>query len=334
MNKYKLLSGCFLIAVITSCASILNMPTQSITVITKEPSSIKIKDIDPFPVSKRVDTQVKRSSEPLKISVQDSLTTRRYSIKPHNSAVYWLNIYPSIFWLGFLIDMNKPARYAYPNTIYIDNKSNDYLTYIPLDSNIQKLRNIVKLSPYKLMDFSNPSIEFIYERKTSKLLSSQIMLSYLLPNNVWDMGYTFKPEIRGYKFGLEQKIYLNKSAPLGPYLAFEINHLNSKYKSIESFHPPSDSIPYFNGYSDSINIVKHITNLNFKIGYQEITGRLTFDFYGGIGIRYKNVSHLNRINYNDLMSMPREPNIYYLNNQDGKYCIPVFLLNLRIGWLY
>lgn len=334
MKKIQLLFSGLLVVIITSCATIFNLPNQNITLITKEPSSIKINENNSLPISKRVDTQVQRSSEPLSLSVHDSLSTRQYSIRPHNSVAYWLNLYPSTMWLGFLIDMNKPKRYSYPRTIYIDNRSNNYLTYIPLDSNTQKLRNIVKLTPYKVLDISNPSIELIYERKTSQLLSSQIMLSYLLPNSLWDTGYDFKPEIRGYKFGFEEKIYLKKSAPLGSYIAIEINHLNSKYKSISSFHPASDSLPYLHDYSDSINISKQITNINFKVGFQEIAGRFVFDFYGGIGARYKSVIHLDRINADDQMSMPREPNISYINNREGKYWIPVFLLNIRIGWLF
>jgi hypothetical protein len=333
MIKIQLLFSVLLVLIITSCATMFNLPNQNITIITREPGIIKISDKNSLPISKRNDIQVPRSSDPLTVSVYDSLSTKQYSIRPHNSFAYWLNLYPSTMWLGFLIDMKRPERYSYPRIVYIDSKYINYLTYIPLDSSAQKLRNIVKVTPYKILDISNPSIELSYERITSQLLSSQLMFSYLLPNSLWEIGDGFKPQIKGYKFGFEEKIYLKKSAPLGPYLALELNHLSSKYKSIESFHPPSDSLPYIHAYSDSINIIKEITNINFKVGYQVITGRFTFDFYGGFGARYKSVSHLNRINSNDQMTMPREPNFNYITNLNGKYWIPVFLLSLRIGWL-
>jgi len=333
MNKIQLLFSGLLMVITTSCATIFNLPTQNVTLITKEPSSIKIRDNNSLPITKRVEVRVQRSSEPLRLSVHDSLSTRQYSIRPHNSAAYWLNLY-STMWLGFLIDMNKPKRYSYPKTVYIDNRSNKYFTYLPLDSNAQKLKNIIKLTPLKILDITNSSVELSYERKTSQLLSSQIMLSYLLPNSLWDIEDDFKPEIRGYKFGFEEKIYFKKSAPLGLYIAFEINHLNSKYKSLAFFHPATDSLPYLHEYSDSINISKRITNINFKVGYQKIAGKFTFDFYGGIGARYKNVTHLNRINPSDQMSVPIDLNINTLNNSEGKYWVPVFLLNIRIGWLF
>jgi hypothetical protein len=239
-------------------------------------------------------------------------------------------------WLGFLIDMNNPKRYSYPRTIYIDNysKSYRYLTYEPLDSITSTLKNIVKLTPMKIFDISNSSVELSFERKTSDLLSSQIMLSYLLPNNFIDYGNEFKPGIRGYKFGFEEKVYLRKSSPIGPYLGFEINHLKSRYNELVSFGSGLDSVHHYNAYSDSINIIKRTTSLNFKIGYQEISGRFSFDFYCGIGARYKNVLHLNRINTDDQMSMPKDFNFYYITNREGKYWVIVLLLNIRIGWLF
>ena len=60
-------------------------------------------------------------------------SSKLISVKSRNSFAYWLNLYPSCFWLGFLIDMNNPKRYAYPNWIYVDHSDsrNDYLTYDP-----------------------------------------------------------------------------------------------------------------------------------------------------------------------------------------------------------
>ena len=329
---------------ICSCATLLNSRTQYLTIITSEPSKIVIKnDTSNFYTSNFYKTQhnlaVLRSREPVNISAISQNSEKNVSVKSRNSFAYWLNFYPSCYWLGFLVDRNTPKRYSYPSTIYIDiyGKGNNYLTYKPLDSTTAKLNNIIKFAPLKLVGFVNSGVELSFERKTSNYFATQIMASYLLPTNLLDAGYDYKPNIKGYTLGIEEKLYLRKSAPIGPYFSFNINYLNNNYRDIWSFGIKdfnSDTTTNFTNYLDSIRIHKQTISFNLKFGYQYIKNRFSFDFYLGLGARYKNVVDFDRINPNDEMEKPRYSNFYYITNHNGKYWTVSVPLNFRIGWIF
>lgn len=325
---------------LSSCATIFNLPEQRMTIAISEPSKITVNQVYSDSSKKTFNIDVPRSKKPLNLTVEVKDAIKYYTIKSHTSFAYWLNIYPS-YGLGMLVDKNSPERYSYPKAIFIDNhkEDNTYLTYIPLDSTTANLKNIIKITPFRFFSFSNSSFEISLERKTGSLFSSQLMLSYLLPKNALDYGNNFNYKYKGYRVSFEEKLYLKRSSPIGPYLGFEINHLRSNYRDIAWFGPPginSDTAYYshFNEYGDSINLQKHTTSLNLKFGYQEITGRFSFDFFCGLGARYRNVIHQNRINPTDEMEIPRHPNFYYVNNNERKNWTIVLLLNVRIGWIF
>jgi hypothetical protein len=321
--------------VFSSCATLFNRKTERLTVITEKPGTIRFNGYISDPVTKRIDVNVPRSKNNLTLSVEKQDTTSNYYIKPHSSAVYWLNLDPFTLFLGFLIDMNNPKRYSYPATVYIPKESTaGYLTYVPLDSSTATLKNIIKITPFRLVSLSNSSIELVLERKTSPALSSQIMLSYLLPKNLMDYNRSFKPRNTGYRFSFEEKFYIKNSSPIGPYFAFEINHLNSRYRDNAEFEQISYNREPLS-YGDTIIVRKRTTSLNLKFGYQTTAGKLSFDYYCGIGARYRNVIHQDRINPYDDMQVPYlKANFYYLNNLERKNWTFVFLLNFRIGWMF
>jgi hypothetical protein len=279
---------------------------------------------------------VKRSKHPLKVSVTSSQSTVNYNIQAHSSFAYWLNLYPASFWLGFLVDMNNPKRYTYPRSIYFNTNDSSaiYHTYKPLDSVTAKRNNIIKFTPFRLFALSNPGVELSYERKTGNHFSTELMATYLLPSNIL-ANEDFNA--RGYRFGAEEKFYFNNPAPEGPYLSFGINHLNTHYNIIEAFGPEGNNSHYNNhleSYRDSISIYKRTTDFNFTFGYQDIAGRVTFDYFVGLGIRNRNVIHGNRINPDDVMVSPIDLNFNYLSNLEGKYSSVIFLLGVKIGWLF
>ncbi len=317
-----------------------NASTEDLTVFTSKPSTIIVGTDTSSTYITQKNATVPRSKDSLKITTINSDLTKEIFLKSRTSFAYWLNIYPS-YGLGMLVDKNSPNRYSYPKTIFIDTykEGNTYLTYKPLDSTTANLKNIIKITPFRFFSLSNSSFEISLERKTNALFSSQLMVSYLLPKNALDYENDFNPKNKGYRVSFEEKLYLKRSSPIGPYLGFEINHLRSKYRDIGWFGPPginSDTAYYFhyNEYADSINIQKRTTSLNLKFGYQEIAGRLSLDFFCGIGARYRNITHQNRINPSDEMEMPRHPNFYYINNIERKNWTIVLLLNFRIGWIF
>ncbi|MEO6684172.1 MAG: hypothetical protein ABIN48_15215 [Ginsengibacter sp.] len=310
------------------------------TILTSEPSSLTIDKDTIGQVAASRSLEVKRNKEPLTITVFNDSLSKTVNIKSKNSFAYWLNVYPNWhFWTGFYIDTKTKKRYTYPRTVYVDLGGSDstYLTYNPVSDPLNKQTHIFKLTPLKIVGFSNPSVELSYELKTSRSFSTQIMASYMLPFSVIEIANDFKPEMKGYRVSLEERFYLKKSAPLGTYLSFEINYLNNQYKDIWYFGVKeiyTDTTYNFTNYPDTFGVKKQTYSLNFKYGYQKIFNRFSIDIYAGLGLRYKDVKHFDRIKPEDEMELPRHPNMYYMTNREGKYWTISIPLNIKIGWAF
>jgi hypothetical protein len=324
----------------SSCATMFNSKKTSLTILTSKPSNLVMGKDTIKGISTSKSFSVDRDKKPLIVSVYNDSLTKTVSIKSKNSFAYWLNAYPNWhLWTGFYIDTKTKKRYTYPKTIYIDlaTKDSSYLTYKPLDKSYEKYSTIFKITPLKIVGLINPSIELSYEQRTGRSFSAQIMVSYLLPVSVMDIGNDFKPNIKGFSVSIEEKFYFKKSAPLGPYLSFEFNYLSNQYKDIWNFGVKniySDTTYHSTNYPDTFGIKKQTYSFNLKLGYQLIVKRLSFDFYAGLGLRYKDVRHFDRINPKDEMEMPRHPNVYYITNLEGKYWTVSIPLNVRIGWTF
>ncbi|NOU46460.1 MAG: DUF3575 domain-containing protein [Bacteroidales bacterium] len=310
------------------------------TVITSGPSCLVI-DKDTIKNLSVINSfTFDRDKKPIIVTAFNDSVTKTVSIKSINSFAYWLNLYPNLhFWTGFYIDTKTKKRYTYPKTVYVDlaTPDNSYLTYKPLDKPYDKYSNILKITPLKIVGLDFPSIELSFERRTGSSFSTQVLASYLLPNGLMNNGNDFNPNIKGFRLSIEEKYYFKKSAPLGPYVSFEFNYLNNKYKDIWNFgikNIYSDTTYNFTNYTDTFGIKKQTYSFNLKLGYQYIVKRLSFDFYAGIGLRYKDVRHFDRINPNDEMEMPRHPNFYYITNHEGKYWTVSIPLNVKIGWTF
>lgn len=330
----------FIALFLSSCATLLNSRTEKLKIITSKPSRIVIRGdtLRNFRTQKYM--KVKRDEAPLSISVVSDSITKNISVKSRNSFTYWLNLFPTpMLWTGFLIDKNNPKRFTYPHTIYIDINSDkdNYLTYKPLDCKMSKYHNIIKITPPKLWDLINPGIEISYERKTGNYFATQMMVSYLLPISIWDIGDDFKPAVQGFSVALEEKFYFRKSAPKGPYIGLEFNYMKNQYKDICRFSVKNNYLDTTNNntnYPDTIGIKKQTFSINLKFGYQLFIKRISLDFYIGLGLRYKDIRHFDRINPNDEMEKPRHPNVYYITNLNGQYWTLSIPINIKIGWTF
>jgi len=238
--------------------------------------------------------------------------------------------------MGFLVDMHNPKRYGYPRTIYVDmDQEKDYTTYLPLDPPYAKYSHVVKVNPLKAINFVNSGLEISLEKRLSKSFTTQLSGTYLFPNSILDASEDIDNEIKGFQAGIEPRYYLKKSAFQGPYIGLEFSFLKNKYKDLWSFGKEqvyNDSI--YTNYADTFGVNKQTYTINFKFGYQFVKKRFTFDLYTGFGVRYKEVSHFDRIKPEDSMEMPRHPNVYYMMNKEGKYVTAYFPLNFRIGWTF
>jgi hypothetical protein len=325
--------------IFSSCATLLNSRTEGLTIVTNEPSKIQIEKDTIHSKSTQHYVAVERSKDSLEISAFTESKRKTINVKSSNSFAYWLNLYPSTAWTGFLIDKNNPKRYTYPKIIYIDlnQNGNNYLKYKPLDTVYSKYNNILKITPLKTLGVMNSGLEISYEKKFSNYFTTQFTATYLFPVNVWDVNHDFKPNIKGFQLAIEEKFYFKRSAPIGPYISLEFNYLKNQYHDIWHFETddiyPDTSYNYTN-YSDTFGIKKQTFSLNFKLGYQIVRQRFSIDLYAGLGIRYKDVVHFDRIKPEDKMEIPRHPNFFYITNKNGQYWTISIPLNIRIGWTF
>lgn len=326
--------------VFCSCATLINEKSKRLTIITNEPCKVIIKKEVSQMMTTRHDVAVARSKDSLEIIASTVNNIKIVKVKSRNSLAYWLNIYYPILWPGFLIDRKNPKRYTYPQTIYIDlnEKNNNYLTYEPFDTIYSKYNNIIKINPLKTVSLINSGLEVSFEKRFSKYFTTQLSANYLFPSSVWDGDNDYKPNhILGFQVALEEKLYLRGSAPLGPYISLECSYLRNQYKDIWNFGKANirfDSIYNYTNYADTFGVRKQTLSFNFKFGYQYVFKRFSIDMYVGLGARYKNVVHFDRIKPDDEMEIPRHPNVYYITNMEGRYWTISFPLNVRIGWAF
>lgn len=323
---------------ISSCATLMNQRTKVVKIITSEPAKLIVNEDILSPPSQKRYVAVERSRDSLHITAFTTDKSKSVSVHPRNSIAWWANLYPGL-WPGFLIDKNNPKRYTYPTTIYLEmnQAGNHYNTFQPVGKAYSGYSSILKFSPLKIVSFINPGMEIAWEQKTSNSLSTQFTGAYLLPMSVMDLNIGFRPHIRGFQFGVEERCYYRKSAPAGPYVGLEFSYLNTRYQDVAFFgkaNPFADTTEIYTNYADTFGIKKQTYTLNFKIGYQYIRKRLLIDLYTGLGARYKDVVHFDRIKPEDEMEVPRHPNIYHIANKKGRYWTENFPFNIRIGWTF
>nr|WP_290928359.1 hypothetical protein [Haliscomenobacter sp.] len=107
---------------------------------------------------------------------------------------------------------------------------------------------------------------------------------------------------------------------MGRYVGVEFNYLKNQYKDIWYFGVANiyaDSTS-FNNYPRHFWGKKQTFSFNFKFGPSGDRKRLAFDYYVGFGLKYRDVTHFDRINPSDEMEIPRHPNVHYFKNLEGK----------------
>jgi hypothetical protein len=197
--------------------------------------------------------------------------------------------------------------------------------------------NVIKFTPLKLLNFYFPAFELAYERKTGIRFSTEVRGGYILPNSILGLADDIKPRNKGFTFSLEEKYFLKPPKRNRPYVAFEFDYRRIKYNSVQGFDFASnveDTSHFKPDYVDSIVIKKQVFNYSLKYGLQTQYKRFFFDFSVGIGIRHRQVRHIDRINPNDRDTRPRHPNLDYAMDRQGFYFRPTFAANLRIGFRF
>lgn len=331
--KKRLLNIISLILVLSlsSCASIFNSRQTYSRIVTNEPSKLTINGEENSHLVDQKEIWINRTKEPLEITAESTENKKKVFVNAKNSFMFWANLYN--YGLGMLIDKNNPKRYHYPRTIYLNLKDSSatYQTYVPYKKINDSLKNQIKFTPLKLIGLVNPGLELAYERKTSSKFSTQLMGSLLFD---YQKSNT---TLAGFRTSIEEKFFYRKSAPIGPYLSFEINYLQKKY--YDSWNFVVEDI-YYNpdyentNYSDNYGINKKTLSFNLKWGYQTIIKRFVIDFYTGLGLKYRDVQHFDRINPNDEMEDTTHSSFNFINNREINEWSISLPLAVKVGWVF
>jgi hypothetical protein len=329
---------CAMLLSLSSCATIFNSKLTGLKVVTSEPSRLVINQQDTVSnLSVEKNIAVNRDKKPLNLLIYNDSLIKEVNVNYKLSSTSFLNFYFSyLFWVGYIVDANTKKLYTYPKLVYVDFHSPGYLTHMPFE-NIYSGKTIYKFTPLKLIGIVNPAVELLAERNTSEKFSSQLKLSYLLPISLWDMGYDFHPRIEGFSAAFEEKFYINETAPMGPYVSAEIDYLNNEYRDVSLFmidNSVIDSLTMDHPYEDVYTIKKQTISFNCKFGYQFFKNNMSFDIYMGLGVRYKMVSHSDRVNPDNMMAYPHYPSLSYAKNREGNYWSMSLPLNIRVGWVF
>lgn len=122
-----------IVILLSSCASVLNSRYKCVNVVPVNPVKVVYKGDTLNATNNSFFIPAERKKDPLEFEWVSNDTSKIIQVKSSNSLAYWLNLYPSTAWLGFLIDRKNPKRYTYPGWIYVNSSDsiNDYTTYNP-----------------------------------------------------------------------------------------------------------------------------------------------------------------------------------------------------------
>jgi hypothetical protein len=191
-----------------------------------------------------------------------------------------------------------------------------------------------------IFDPVNPSIQFGIEKRLINNIDIQGEVGSIIPVN-FNPYRNYNPQYNGFKVRGEIRNYLNRNNHkiFGSYFALELYYTKNNYKSEENFKKSTDTSGFKTVYSENININKSLIGLNVKIGYQKQIKEFIIDAYIGIGIKYKIIEHFNRRHPEDIMLTAKNftmDNMIAGNMADdkGKYLIPNFPINIKIGYVF
>lgn len=191
--------------------------------------------------------------------------------------------------------------------------------------------NLIKITPLKLLGTDNPGVELAYEKVLNENFSLQLMASYLYITVGSSTNKAMKTNDFNYRFSVEPKFYIDGIAPNGMYFSFETNYMNKKVRKILDFkdYTPEGS------YEDTVLVFKQTLTFNMKLGHQFSRNRLTMEIYMGLGLRYKDVRHLEKIDPDsELDDDFWIVNITGITYGEGNKWTAVVPLNMKIGYIF
>jgi len=201
---------------------------------------------------------------------------------------------------------------------------------------LSEYKNQIKFSPIQTINLLNPGFELSYEREYGKF-SSQISVAYLVDC----FRTTPYEDYNGYRVMLEEKLFHFKRNYYRQYFSLEIGYYSASMLHSLYFVPKNiewgDDLYYTSQYKDVFNLKRTGTIINAKYGMQFLIKRFRIDLSVGLGIIIHNITHSDRVNFDDKMVSPRHPNAYYMMEYEGSHSMPnfpVFPYTLKIGYVF
>ena len=317
-----------------SCALLFNRPNKKVMVYASPDQLVVYKD-DTLPYRDgAVPMLVPRAKDPLIFYVKNDSVEHQVIVPSKLSAAFWLTlgVYSGV---GMIADAFTPKRFTYPSEMSVLNLQSDTIihrrmSYSPAQKTFRKQQeghHLLKAAPLRLMNFIQPSLELSYEVRNNAALSTQLTAAIMYP--------------RGYRVALEEKFYLERSAPFGTYVSLGVDFHHNQFKRVNHYIDKdlwTDTLYTWSApdsvmYADSVRVDRKVVTANLKIGYQGGKGRFVYDVYFGVGYRYRDVVHYDRINSLDLEPTFRHPNIF-MTMDEGKFSTPNMTAGFRIGYVF
>lgn len=193
-------------------------------------------------------------------------------------------------------------------------------------------RNELKTSVTQPITILVPAVELGHERYYRKNLSSAFTIGKVINHPIPDaQDFT---NMKGFELALETKWLekANEQRRKRNYIAAELIYIRQQYNTINSFTdtPWPDDNPYF----DSIGVKRYSIGLNGKAGFKVRFGHFIMDLSGGVGLRYVDSKHTNKINPDSEEVNSRHPNVWYAFAKEGKRVGMALPLAFKIGYTF
>ncbi|MFT3705050.1 MAG: DUF3575 domain-containing protein [Agriterribacter sp.] len=206
----------------------------------------------------------------------------------------------------------------------------------------QQKKAILKFSPLHLADdFNFPTIQAGIEWNLSSRMSWYNEFGIKYRKSYMDGADTSFYKSRGFKIKSEVRYYFQKKRRRKPKGVMEGLYFGANIFGAQDFH--NTAISYFKpgndttSFIDNFGVKKNIYALHLVFGIQQKIGRRFYmDCFGGLGMRYRNISTINkefdydtdqRINSIDL----NIPDIRYgADSKAGNTLLPAISLGFRL----
>jgi hypothetical protein len=324
-----------------SCATVFNGRNTKINIH----SATKVKvafNKDTFPDNKEFVLIAKRQKKPISVTVFNDTSSKVLNLKWKYSNAFVLNIYPSVFWLFAWVDFTNPKRFDYPRHVYVDltdprcNFSEDkkYLELFAPKAFAVKYHNQFKIAPFRTVSDMR-GVYVSYERIYRYRHSTQVTAAYIF-DPLANTEFSSWKNTKGYSFAIEQKYFRSDINNGRDYYSFDFNYSNSSHTLIHYFRPKimRDSIDSTHLHLDTVTVKRKTYTFCIRYGAQWYYKRLVFDLNAGLGIRYKDITHLNKLHPDDKMQGAKEWTFADIFNEEGKRTSGAVVVSFKIGYMF